>query len=162
MVVNRRDKVLDIKNSIIDLKNQYPDLEAVFLLGHVPVPYSGNVMSAHTDHRGAYPADLYYGELDGEWTDQTVYNKSAIRMANFNSPGDGKFDQTYLPSDVDLQVGRVDLNNLPVFHEGEIELTRRYLKKNHDYRNGKIQIARRGLVRNNLGEMLGWLWVQLV
>ena len=155
MVVNRRDKVLDIKNSIIDLKNQYPDLEAVFLLGHVPVPYSGNVMSAHTDHRGAYPADLYYGELDGEWTDQTVYNKSAIRMANFNSPGDGKFDQTYLPSDVDLQVGRVDLNNLPVFHEGEIELTRRYLKKNHDYRNGKIQIARRGLVRNNLGEMLG-------
>ncbi len=90
-----------------------PTIESLFILGHVPVPYSGNILGAHANHQGAWPADLYYGELDGEWTDYLVTNTSASRVANHNVPGDGKFDQTFLPSDVDLMVGRVDLNRMP-------------------------------------------------
>jgi hypothetical protein len=38
-------------------------------------------------------------------------------------------DQTYLPSDVELQVGRIDLSDLPAFSETEEILLIRYLKK---------------------------------
>ena len=154
-VVDKKEEVTKVKQIIKGVFVEEPLLEAVFILGHVPVPYSGDVMSAHSDHCGAYPADVYYGEMDGQWTDYKVNDATARRKANHNVPGDGKFDQTYLPSDVDLQIGRVDLSNLTVFDENEIELTRLYLQKNHDYRRGKIQIGRRGLIDNNLGEMDG-------
>jgi len=153
--VDKGDDVTEVKQLILDLSYEDPFLEAIFILGHVPVPYSGDVMSAHSDHCGAYPADIYYGELDGNWTDHLVNDNSATRRANHNVPQDGKFDQTLLPSDVDLQVGRVDLSSLPVFDQDELELTRLYLQKNHDYRTGKISLGRRGLIDNNVGDMDG-------
>ena len=60
----------------------HADLESVFLLGHVPVPYSGQINpDGHSNHVGAWAADVYYGELDGNWTDVTVNNTSASRPA---------------------------------------------------------------------------------
>ena len=55
---------------------------------------------------------------------------------NHNVPGDGKFDQS-LFVDLELEVGRVDMSNLPSFTSNEIELTRRYLNKNHQFRHKK-------------------------
>ncbi len=132
-----------------------PTIESLLLVGHVAVPYSGNVWSSHPDHHGAWPADLYYGELDGLWTDDTVNNTTASRSENRNVPGDGKFDQTILPSDVDLKVGRVDLSRLPSFVENEYELMRRYLAKNHDFRRGVLTAERRGLVSDAVGDAMG-------
>lgn len=132
-----------------------PLLETVFLLGHVPVPYSGDIRGAHADHCGAWPADVYYAELDAEWTDYLVDNESASRPENDNVPGDGKFDQTWLPSDADLRIGRVDLSRMPAFALGEAELLRRYLDKDHDFRTGLIQAEPRGLIDDNVGDLGG-------
>lgn len=149
------DEVSDVKDLIIGERALDPTIGTVVLIGHVPVPYSGDLLGVHTDHQGAWPADLYYGELDGEWTDYLVNNTAASRPENDNIPGDGKFDQTFLPSNVDLKVGRVDLSRMPGFPLDEIGLTGRYFDKNHAYRSGAITPERRGLIDDNVGDSYG-------
>ena len=148
--VARTDSVPDIKALIINDVNNNPDVRAVFLLGHVPVPYSGNINpDGHSNHIGAWPADLYYGEINGAWTDVSVNNTTASRPQNHNIPGDGKFDQSIIPSDVDLEVGRVDLFNMPAFAISDVGLIKRYLDKNHHYRTGMINTRPRGVIDDN-------------
>ena len=155
LIVSRADPVSFTRDRIIDQCAGDASVTTVFLLGHIPVPYSGNVMAAHTDHRGAYPADVYYAELDGPWTDDSVTNTTASRPQNHNVPGDGKFDQTLIPSNVDLSIGRVDLFDLPAFSLSETELLRRYLDKNHAFRHGLNNARRRGLIDDNVGVLWG-------
>lgn len=142
-----------VKQAILDLYQQAPEeRHALFLLGHIAVPYSGNISpDGHSNHVGAWAADVFYADVDGNWTDQSINNTSASREANHNVPGDGKWDQSSLPSDVELEMGRVDLSALPVFEEDMISLTRRYLDKNHAYRQGHFQLPARGLIENNFG-----------
>jgi hypothetical protein len=149
--VSPDDEVSAVKGFIQTAYNEDPvQTEAVFLLGHVPVPYSGNIYpDGHTDHQGAWPADMFYGEMDGNWTDQSVNNTTASDSRNHNIPGDGKYDQSYLPSDAELPVGRVDMHKLPAFSENETELLRKYLDKNHAFRHANIPVQRRGLIENN-------------
>ncbi|MCP4548546.1 MAG: hypothetical protein GY835_18980 [bacterium] len=144
-----------VKERILEAVADDPSITTLFLLGALPVPYSGNIGGSHADHRGAWPADVYYGELDGEWTDYLVNNTSASRPENHNVPGDGKFDQTFLLSDMDLQVGRVDLSRLPAFSENQYELLRRYLDKDHAFRRGELTVVERGLIDDNVGDALG-------
>jgi len=129
----------------------YENSQTLFILGHISVPYSGNsAIDGHTnDHEGAWPADLFYGEVNGTWSDATVNNTSASRDANKNIPGDGKYDQTSIPSDVEIEVGRVDFYDLPDFALDEIELTREYLNKNHTFKTGNNEYPRRALIENN-------------
>ncbi|MFZ2520997.1 MAG: hypothetical protein WA089_20025, partial [Anaerolineae bacterium] len=58
-------------------------VRAVLLFGHIPVPYAGNLVpDGHVpEHRGAWPADVFYGDMDDVatgcqateiWTDCTV------------------------------------------------------------------------------------------
>ncbi|MBE0544980.1 MAG: hypothetical protein IH623_26885 [Verrucomicrobia bacterium] len=138
------------------------NVKAVVLFGRVPVPYSGDLYpDYHTDHRGAWPADGYYGDMDGAWTDSTVNRTSASDPRNRNAPGDGKFDATIWPSNasnqrgLELQVGRVDFANLPAYPESEVELLRRYLDKAHRFRHKVFTPDRRGLVDDNLGYFTG-------
>jgi hypothetical protein len=147
--------VPSVKDLILTECQADPDISTLFLLGNVAVPYSGDVRGAHSNHFGAWPADVYYGELDAVWTDSIVNNTTASRTQNHNVPGDGKFDQTFLPSDVDLLVGRVDLSNMPTFPEDEVTLLRRYLDKNHAFRTGQWNLTRRGRINDNCGELLG-------
>ncbi|MFZ1946369.1 MAG: FlgD immunoglobulin-like domain containing protein, partial [bacterium] len=147
--------VPEVKSLIVSECQSDPTISTLFLLGSIAIPYSGDVRGAHANEFGAWAADTYYGELDGVWTDSVVNNTSASRIENHNVPGDGKFDQTYLPSPVELQVGRVDLSNLPAFPEGEVELLRRYLNKDHAYRSGQVLVPRRGLIKDGTGEMSG-------
>lgn len=131
-------------------------VKAVFVLGHVPVPYSGSIApDGHGDHNGAWPADVYYGELNGSWTDTTVNNVSASRPENRNVPGDGKFDQSLIPSDVDLQVGRVDFANMPAFAASELQLLQAYLDKDHDYRHKVFAVAQQAVIDDNFGYFSG-------
>jgi len=131
-------------------------VKAALLLGNVPVPYSGDISpDGHNDHKGAWPADGYYGDMNGNWTDVSVNNTSAKRPANHNVPGDGKFDQSALPSDLELQVGRVDLSDLPAFAASEVELLRRYLNKDHQYRHQGFTVAERGLIDDVFGTFSG-------
>ena len=106
-------------------------VRVVLIVGHVAVPYSGNLNpDGHSDHQGAWPADTYYGDMTGTWTDSSVNNTTASRAANDNVPGDGKFDQTTIPGSAVLAVGRVDLYDMPAFSGlSETDLLRRYLDR---------------------------------
>lgn len=146
--VNRADDVADVKAAIKTIYTLDPiNVKAVYLLGHVPVPYSGDMNpDGHTDHLGAWPADVYYAEMNGTWTDVSINNTTATQSRHHNVPGDGKFDQSQLPGALELQSGRVDFNSMPVFADDEIELTRKYLEKAHKYKVGEIRSLNRGLV----------------
>lgn len=160
--VSRTDSPENIKSTIVREYAADPaNVRAVFLFGHVPTAYSGNLNpDGHPDHQGAWPTDAYYGDMDGVWTDNSVNNTSAQRQANWNVPGDGKFDQNELPSDVELQVGRVDLANLTCFSNKdparyEKDLLRQYLNKDYNFRHGLMAVQRRGLICDNFGEKSG-------
>jgi len=154
--VSEVDEVPAVKQLILAEHDADHSISTLFLIGHVPVPYSGDVRGAHPDHWGAWPADLYYGDLDGVWTDSLVSNTSASRPENHNVPGDGKFDQTYLPSPVDLEVGRVDLSRMTAFTTlDHVGLLQRYLGKDHAWRTGQVEAEPRGLIDDNVGDAYG-------
>ncbi|MFC2101661.1 T9SS type A sorting domain-containing protein [Bacteroidota bacterium] len=155
MEIGRNSEVTVVKEKIVNACLSDTTINTVFLFGHIPVPYSGNIMSAHSEHCGAYPADIYYAELDDEWTDLYVNNTTASRPENHNVPGDGKFDNTFLESGVDLQIGRVDLYDMPSFPGDETYLLGNYLDKNHNFRYGIFQAERRGLIDDNVGALGG-------
>ncbi|HVZ41180.1 MAG TPA: T9SS type A sorting domain-containing protein [Candidatus Kapabacteria bacterium] len=130
------------------------NLRSVFIIGRVAVPYSGDINpDGHPDHLGAWPADLYYGDIDGDptWTDTQVNDAGAGRAENRNVPGDGKFDQSDMPSTVKLAVGRVDFYNMPAFTATEAELLNRYLAKDDAFRTGATPVKMGGVVDDNFG-----------
>ena len=149
--------VQSIKDQIRTSYNADPaNVKAVLLLGTIPVPYSGDqAWDGHVpDHKGAWPADSYYAELNGNWTDTLVNNTVPNRAANHNVPGDGKFDQNYIPTAVELQVGRVDFRHIDAAAFGaadQIELMRRYLDKNHNWRIGNYEVENKALIDDNFG-----------
>ncbi len=149
--VSRSLGVVDVKTRIQTWYDaDYSSSQTLMILGRVAVPYSGNfAYDGHANHQGAWSADTYYAEMDGNWTDEFVDNTTPSRDANKNIPGDGKFDQTGIPGLVELEVGRVDFFNLPAFEEDEIELTRNYFNKNHAFRIGDKDIPRRAIIENN-------------
>ncbi len=152
--VSRNDSVTTIKQWITE--NYSADVKAVLLLGHIPVPYSGNLNpDGHGDHLGAWPADTYYADIDGNWTDISVNNTTATSTRNHNIPADGKFDQTFFPSDLELQVGRVDFYNLPNVSDDEFALMQSYLNRNHAYRQRNVNPEKRGIIDDNFGYFSG-------
>jgi hypothetical protein len=132
---------------------------ALLIVGRVPMPYSGYIApDGHPDHSGAWSTDAYYADVNGTWTDTSVDNTSVSLSdaRNRNVPGDGKFDQSSLPSDVEIQTGRVDLLNLASVPAGldETTLLRQYLARNHQFRRGLgpyASVQRRAIVDDNFG-----------
>jgi hypothetical protein len=156
--VSRSTSVPEVKAIIQSLYYSDPaNVRALFLFGHIPVPYSGDFAAdSHANHRGAWPADVYYADIDGNWTDSSVTSVDAEKTWNHNVPGDGKFDQSTLPSDVELELGRVDLYNMTCFanktwSRNEEFLLRQYLEKDHRFRHGQLPLPRRGLIIDNFG-----------
>jgi len=170
MYVSSTNTVVNIKRKIT---NAYaatgPALAGVMFLGHVPVPYSGDfkssgyyppdghtTISAPPSHEGAWATDLFYGDMDTAlWTDITVNNTLGASADNNNTIGDGKYDNTVIPSAVELAIGRVDLTDLPSFAVSDTQLMERYLTKNHNYRAGKTVVRKRLLQDDNLGLLTG-------
>lgn len=149
-----------IKNQIVASYNADPtNVKAVLLIGSVPIPYSGDAnWDGHPDHAGAWPCDAYYADVNGTWTDVSVNDVTPGRAANVNIPGDGKFDQSYIPTAVELQVGRIDFRriNAPAFGAADANgLMKRYLDKNHRFRIGDYTVANKALVDDNFGYFSG-------
>jgi hypothetical protein len=165
--VGRSDSPASVKAVIKAVYDADPaNVKSVFLFGHVPVAYSGQLNpDGHPDHIGAWPADVYYGDMDGTWTDSSVdyvqtMNTDPVDAARMsNRPGDGKFDQTTIPSSVELEVGRVDLSNLPgraswggpATLVSETELLRKYLNKDHHFRHRRMNAPRRAILGDYFG-----------
>lgn len=151
--VARTETVPNVKRIVLTEYARDPaNVRAVFLFGHVPVPYAGaTAPDGHGNHYGAWPADLFYGDVDGIWTDDANYD-STVAGRQHNVAGDGKYDQTSSPSPVDLEVGRVDLANMPAFApKTELDLLRQYLDKDHNFRQKAITAQARGLIDDNFG-----------
>ena len=160
--VARTATVASVKNGIKAVYQADPaNVKAILLFGRIPVPYSGAFNpDGHPDHYGAWPADEYYGEMDGSWTDSYANTTVASRASNRNIPGDGKFDQSTIPGQVEIPVGRVDLSNMTCFSNktpsrSELDLLRAYLNKNHNYRHKNFSLAMRGIVCDNFGDIYG-------
>jgi glucose/arabinose dehydrogenase len=137
---------------------------SIFIVGHVPVPYSGlSSPGSHPENLGAHPADWYYADMtDSAWTDSTInsvdtssdpYNPSQSFAAQTNTPGDGKFDQSYVPSAPEMRIGRIDLRNMPAFGKTEAQLLKQYLDRDHQWRLKQFTVRDRAIVNlnNNLG-----------
>ena len=168
--VARNDTVMHIKSIIkADYDADPASVNTVFLFGHIPVPRSGQINpDGHAEHLGAWAADVYYGDMDGVWTDsqvnftQTVDHEPGNAALLSNVPGDGKFDQSSPPAVVKLQVGRVDLANMPgrltpggpPTFPGEVELLRNYLGKDHNFRQNILRARRRGIVGDFFGNFV--------
>ena len=160
--VSRTDSVVKVKSLI---RQEYladpKHVNCVFLFGHVPVPYSGNIVpDGHApDHQGAWPCDGFYGDMDGIWTDNSVNVAIASDRRNRNLPGDGKYDQSTFPAPLRLMVGRVDLANMPgrltsggpATFPSELELLRNYLVKDHKFRTRQFDLPRRAFLGDYFG-----------
>ena len=123
-----------VRNLIIADYNADPArVNTVFLFGHVPVLHSGNLN--YDGHLARpMPADAYYGDVNGDWS---------------GNPG-------YLPSDVELMVGRVDLFDMPgnyalIPWPNEAELLRNYLNKDHNFRQKLVTVPHRALMGDRRG-----------
>lgn len=87
--INPTSSVTAVKSQIVNTYNLDPlNTKALFLLGKIPVPYSGSFgPDAHTDHQGAWPADTYYADIDGVWTDVSVNVVTGLPARTQNIPG---------------------------------------------------------------------------
>jgi len=153
--VNRADAVTSVKASILSIYNQnITKTKGLYIIGHVPVPYSGLMNpDGHGDHLGAWPTDSYYADVNGTWTDVSVNdNTSAAQARNHNIPSDGKFDQGTIGAN-ELQVGRIDFDNLSSFSQTEEELLIKYLNKAHAYKIKGFTANERALIDDNFASM---------
>lgn len=156
----------EVKNLITnDYLNNPKEVKAVYLFGHVPVPYAGNIApTGHPPaHLGAFPADVYYGDMDGVWTDTIVNIQTAHNPHGscWNVPGDGKFDQSWVPSEVELEVGRVDFWGMDSWGVSEVNQLKNYITKSHNHRNTLTVLPRKALIQeraddNNGNSQGGW------
>lgn len=163
--IGRGQSVSAVKQVVRSVVQADPlEVKGVFLLGRIPVPYSGLLNpDGHPDHRGAWPADIYYGDTSSTfWTDNSVNDTTASRPENRNKPGDGKFDQTTMPtpSITRLFVGRADVFNMPAFGANDTALMKRYLDKDHAYRSLQTTFRMRGLIDDNFGYFSGEAFAQ--
>jgi hypothetical protein len=169
--------IASIKSFIIDTWNNSPVTnlpQAVILIGHVPMPHSGYT-NPDLHGRRCLPADIYYGDVDGIWTDTNAlftcelnYNctnglydcscGSCDPIRHNNAPGDGKWDQSRIPNNsqgvagAEIAVGRIDFANLPGFVNllgtsyGETNLLKSYLVKDAWYRQKGVTLQERVMV----------------
>lgn len=151
-------------------------LTHVLIIGDLPYAMSGGYSilgsvgppDGHPEHGGAWASDAYYADVETspgvdaeyQWTDYSVdipLSEFAIRQENVNIPGDGKFDQSLIPTDLDLCVGRIDMRRLKAFgvtvgdRKRELELIGKYLDRNHSYRIRNFEPPIRALIDDNFG-----------
>ena len=152
--VSENDSVTFIRQLIkTDYFADTANVTTVFIFGHVPVPYSGDIVpDGHVPyHVGAWPADGIYGDVYGVYTDSVVDDTEASYTANWNVPGDGKYDQSTFSGKIMIGVGRVDLSNMDSFALSEPGLLKQYLNKDHAFRQKKFTARPRGMVCDNFG-----------
>ncbi len=140
-----------VKNWVVSHYNlPSSDVKALLIIGHFAIPYSGNFApDGHAERIGAQPADVFYADVDGVWTDFTVTTNNTGTIFTPNVPGDGKWDQSTIPSPAELQVGRIDMYNMTGFALSEGALLAQYLNKNHAFRHKSMNPLPKALINTH-------------
>lgn len=136
-----------LRNRIRAIYDANPaEVKQIYFLGHTPIALSG-VEIRHPDGHGSraiYATDHYYADMDGIWSDKLVNSTdTALSSTAYgvpNIPGDGIWDPSYLPSEIEIGVGRVDpwdRENNQWFGLSQPELIARYLDKANKYRHNE-------------------------
>ncbi len=164
LYAGRGESAAAVKTRILAFCNQSKfQPSALYIIGHVPVPYSGYFSNSgdrpppdgHVEgvgnHTGAWPADAYYGDLKGNYTDETVSCTTGNQTRHHNVPGDGKFDQSVIANQVELDMGRADFYQMDAFNKDDTALTRQYLRRSMDWHYGlkRSQFEKIALIDNN-------------
>lgn len=121
------------------------NVRAVFLLGHLPIAFSGNATNPDGHVIRPLPADTFYGDVSGDWGPPTSDGQHWVYARNTT------------PAPLALAVGRVDFADLPKVqaaspYKSEVALLRNYLAKDHAYRTAQRVPARRALIGDGFGE----------
>jgi hypothetical protein len=149
LIVNRAsnwdsgNEVVAIRNQIANLYNnsaQNDKPKALFILGHVPLPRSGSAdvvaPDDHSQNKGARGCDAYYADIDGIFTDTASYNPGGLSSnLAINLPGDFKWDQDFIPSNLEMAFGRIDFANLTDVTTAEQTLLEAYLDRLSNNKN---------------------------
>lgn len=127
--------------SEIQVRHAASPIASIILFGHLPVVTSGLI---RPDEHELYrqPTDLFYADVDGVWSD--VLSTSEPDQQNYY-PNDGHYDDTIVPGPnhrIEIPIGRVDFANMPAWSQGETELLRLYLEKNHNFRHLRYTVPR--------------------
>jgi hypothetical protein len=146
-----KDTSVNYVKSVIDGIHAANPLDGIYLIGHIPVPYSGVFYpDGHTDHKGAWPTDLYYASDSNDWTDNIVNYTNSSRPANSNYTYDGKFDNTEIVGETFCPISRIDFYDLPKVIANETTALGNYLSKASSYKHGAIDVLDKGLINDNL------------
>ncbi len=137
------ETVSEIRSRIQDIYQDAPTDDKprqLFILGHVALPRCGASEVAapdqHNENKGARGCDAYYADIDGVFTDTVTFDPgNLVDPLLVNRPGDYKWDQDFLPSEVELAFGRVDFADLTDLAGEEMDLLRSYLNRLSNYRN---------------------------
>lgn len=133
-------EIITVRNQIAAIYNNAPANDKpthLFLLGHIPIARSGLGAIApdhHTESKGARGADCYYADIDGVFTDTQTYNPGGIDAIQINLPNDLKWDQEYIPSELEMAFGRVDFADINDSSNTEFDLLQSYLNRLHNYK----------------------------
>ncbi len=120
--VSRTNVPADVRTLIQADYAADPNLvRSVLLVGRVPVLRSGDYAPDGHNSR-PMPADTYYADMTGDWS---------------SSP-------SYLVADTVLQVGRIDMYDMPSFAPlTDTDLTRQYLNRDHAWKFKQFTVAQR-------------------
>lgn len=136
----------DLKAAIKAVCDATPGINSLFLFGNLPFARSGllapdgHVPGTAGGSYRAHETDTYYADLDGVWTDVTANQSVPGNAEQDNVPGDGKFDQNYYPSSLELSTGRVTFRNMIATRKWDRDYLKDYLHKNHAWRHGHREV----------------------
>lgn len=136
------ENVVEVKDSISAIYNNAPvddKPKVLFILGSVPLPRMGQGLQApdgHIESTGARGSDSYYADIDGLFTDTSTYDIPEQNLdLTKNYPGDFRWDQDKIPSELEMAFGRVSfLRVASGAPSQEVAMMGLYLDRLHDYR----------------------------
>ncbi|MFY0643119.1 MAG: T9SS type A sorting domain-containing protein [Bacteroidia bacterium] len=139
-----------LNDTIADLYSRHGDLTSVFLVGSMPYYYTGAMSpDGHANHHGAWPSDVMYADVNGTYSDAVINYTNTTDSRHTNSTSDTKSDQSYLATNAEIQIGRLDLGDLPTFSGAVADLYRNYFAKLHSFKTGEFKPREIGIVDDN-------------
>lgn len=152
LYVSRTDTPTNVRNLILAQYNaDTTNTKAVYIIGHVPVPIIGNMnVDGHASDRG-WSSDMMYGDVNETWTAScSSLNWAPVTQGTpiDTPPLTHRFCKT--SATPELQVGRIDMYQMPAFGGTEASLLSGYLDRMHQMKTKAFTPTERAYIRNGL------------